>query len=207
MGFAIADEARRRGARVSLVAGPTQLEPPVVDEMVTVRSASEMHAAVMRLAADADIVVMAAAVADYAPPRRSSDKMSKTDAPLTLTLERTPDILADLGRLPSRTAGTPLLVGFAAETGDVVAKARAKRARKQIDLIVANDVSRADAGFDVETNAVTIVSATESEEIPLQHKSAVAAVILDRVERLMTAHGSRLKADGLDDVSLEPLKP
>jgi phosphopantothenoylcysteine decarboxylase/phosphopantothenate--cysteine ligase len=88
-----------------------------------------------------------------------------------------------------------------------VAKARAKRVRKQIDLIVANDVSRADAGFDVETNAVTIVSATESEEIPLQHKSAVAAVILDRVERLMMAHGSRLKANGLDDVSLEPLKP
>jgi phosphopantothenoylcysteine decarboxylase/phosphopantothenate--cysteine ligase len=194
MGFAIADEARRRGARVTLVAGPTHLEPPPVDELVTVRSAAEMHSAVMRVAAECDVVVMAAAVADYAPPRRSQDKMSKTDAPLTLTLERTPDILADLGRLPSRATGTPLLIGFAAETGEVVAKARAKRARKQIDLIVANDVSRPDAGFDVETNAVTIVSAAETEEIPLQNKSAVAAVILDRVERLINAQGPRPKA-------------
>jgi len=187
MGFAIADEARRRGARVALVAGPTHLQPPPVDEVVAVRSAVEMHGAVMRLAEDADVVVMAAAVADYSPPRRSSDKISKTDAPLTLTLERTPDILADLGRLPSRAAGTPLLVGFAAETGEVVAKARAKRARKQIDLIVANDVSRSDAGFDVDTNAVTIVSDGGAEEIPLQHKSAVAAIILDRVEKLLGA--------------------
>jgi phosphopantothenoylcysteine decarboxylase/phosphopantothenate--cysteine ligase len=187
MGFAIADEARRRGARVVLVAGPTQLDPPAVDERVDVRSAAEMHAVVMRLAVDSDVVVMAAAVADYSPARRSSDKISKTDAPLTLTLERTPDILADLGTLSSRPAGTPLLVGFAAETGEVVAKARAKRARKQIDLIVANDISRSDAGFEVETNAVTIVSAAEAEEIPLQSKAAVAAVILDRVERLLEA--------------------
>jgi phosphopantothenoylcysteine decarboxylase/phosphopantothenate--cysteine ligase len=194
MGFAIADEARRRGARVALVAGPTQLEPPPVDERVDVRSAAEMHAAVMRLAVDSDVVVMAAAVADYSPARRSSDKISKTDAPLTLTLERTPDILADLGTLSSRPAGTPLLVGFAAETGEVVAKARAKRARKQIDLIVANDISRSDAGFEVETNAVTIVSAAEAEEIPLQSKAAVAAVILDRVERLIKAQGPRPKA-------------
>jgi phosphopantothenoylcysteine decarboxylase / phosphopantothenate---cysteine ligase len=185
MGFAIAEEARRRGARVALVAGPTHLEPPPVDELVAVRSAADMHTAVMRLAKDADVVVMAAAVADYSPPRRSADKISKTDAPLTLTLERTPDILADLGRLASRAAGTPLLVGFAAETGEVVAKARAKRARKQIDLIVANDVSRSDAGFDVETNAVTIVSADDADEVPLQSKTAVAAVILDRVERLL----------------------
>ena len=194
MGFAIADEARRRGARVVLVAGPTQLDPPAVDERVDVRSAAEMHAVVMRLAVDSDVVVMAAAVADYSPARRSSDKISKTDAPLTLTLERTPDILADLGTLSSRPAGTPLLVGFAAETGEVVAKARAKRARKQIDLIVANDISRSDAGFEVETNAVTIVSAAEAEEIPLQSKAAVAAVILDRVERLINAQGPRPKA-------------
>ena len=185
MGFAIAEEARRRGARVALVAGPTHLPPPPVDELVSVRSAAQMHEAVLRIAAGSDVVVMAAAVADYAPPRRSSDKISKTDAPLTLTLERTPDILADLGRLPSRAAGTPLLVGFAAETGEVVAKARAKRARKHVDLIVANDVSRSDAGFDVETNAVTIVSDSGAEEVPLQHKSAVAAVILDRVEKLI----------------------
>jgi phosphopantothenoylcysteine decarboxylase / phosphopantothenate---cysteine ligase len=189
MGFAIAEEARRRGARVALVAGPTHLPPPAVDDLVTVRSAAEMHVAVMRLAADADVVVMAAAVADYSPPRRSSDKISKTEAPLTLTLERTPDILAELGRLSSRAAGMPVLVGFAAETGEIVAKARAKRARKQVDLIVANDVSRPDAGFDVETNAVTIVSDAGAEEIPLQSKPAVAAAILDRVERLFEGQG------------------
>jgi phosphopantothenoylcysteine decarboxylase/phosphopantothenate--cysteine ligase len=199
MGFAIADEARRRGARVALVAGPTHIEPPAVDDLVRVRSAGEMHAAVMRLAGESDVVVMAAAVADYAPVRRSSDKIVKSDGPMTLTLEPTRDILADLGRLPSRASGTPLLVGFAAETGEAVAKADAKRARKQIDLIVANDVSRSDAGFDVDTNAVTIVSANETEEVPLQSKTSVAGVILDRIERLMTAQGSGLKA-----LSLKP---
>jgi phosphopantothenoylcysteine decarboxylase/phosphopantothenate--cysteine ligase len=167
------------------VTGPTHLEPPPVDELVTVRSAAEMHGAVMRIAAECDVVVMAAAVADYAPPRRAPDKITKTDAPMTLTLERTPDILADLGRLPSRAAGRPLLVGFAAETGEVVAKARAKRERKQVDLIVANDISRPDAGFDVDTNAVTIVSADGVQEIPLQSKAAVAAAILDRIERVL----------------------
>jgi phosphopantothenoylcysteine decarboxylase/phosphopantothenate--cysteine ligase len=196
MGFAIADEAMRRGARVALVAGPTAVEPPAVDEVLRVRSAGEMHAAVMRLSADVDIVVMAAAVADYAPARRSSDKLSKSDGPATLTLERTRDILADLGRLPSRAGGTPLLVGFAAETGDAVTKAQAKRARKQIDLIVANDVARVDAGFEVDTNAVTLVTADETEEIPLQSKAAVAGVILDRVEQLLKAQGSGLRAQG-----------
>jgi len=185
MGFAIADEAKRRGGHVTLVAGPTHVETPPVDGVVRVRSAAEMHAAVVRLAANADVVVMAAAVADYAPTRKSSDKISKSDGPMTLTLERTRDILADLGKLPSRARGTPLLVGFAAETGDALAKAKAKRASKQVDLIVANDVSKPGAGFDVETNAVTLVSADDTEEIPLQSKRAVASVILDRIEQLL----------------------
>jgi phosphopantothenoylcysteine decarboxylase/phosphopantothenate--cysteine ligase len=128
---------------------------------------------------------MAAAVADYAPARRAPAKIAKTDGPMTLTLVRTPDILAELGRLPSRAEGTPVVVGFAAETGDAVAKAREKRARKNVDLIVANDVSRGDAGFDVETNAVTLVSADTADDVPLQHKSGVAAAILDRIERLL----------------------
>ena len=185
MGFAIAAEARRRGAIVTLVAGPSPIEPPAVDALVQVRSAGQMHEAVMRLATEADVVVMAAAVADYTPARQSSDKIAKTDAPLTLTLERTRDILADLGRLRSPAAGTPLLVGFAAETGDAVAKAQAKRARKQVDLVVANDVSRADAGFDVDTNAVTLVTAEDTQDVPLQSKAAVAAAILDKVEHLL----------------------
>ena len=186
MGFALASEAHRRGARVTLVAGPTRIEPPAVDELIRVRSAAEMHAAVLGGSGRADIIVMAAAVADYTPATPSSDKIAKTNAPLALRLERTPDILAELGRLPSRQAtGLPILVGFAAETGDVVAKAREKRARKAIDLIVANDVSRPDAGFDVGTNAVTIIGPTGETELPVQAKEAAAAAILDRVEQLI----------------------
>jgi phosphopantothenoylcysteine decarboxylase / phosphopantothenate---cysteine ligase len=186
MGFALAAEARRRGARVTLVAGPTPIDPPPVDDLLRVRSAGEMHAAVLGTAARADVVVMAAAVADYAPVDPAPEKIAKTDAPLTLRLERTPDILAELGRLPSRGAsGRPILVGFAAETSDVVAKAREKRTRKGLDLIVANDVSRADAGFDVTTNAVTIIGATGERELPTQSKDQIAAAILDQVEQLI----------------------
>jgi phosphopantothenoylcysteine decarboxylase / phosphopantothenate---cysteine ligase len=187
MGFAIAAEARRRGALVTVIAGPARVEPPPVDSIVRVRSASEMHAAVMQAAADADVIVMAAAVADYTPVDVASGKIAKTDAPMTLTLRRTPDILAELGALPSRKAGGgPVLVGFAAETSDAVSKAAAKRKAKGVDLIVANEVSRSDAGFDVDTNAVTIVGDAGSEEIPLQSKAGIAAVLLDRVERILT---------------------
>jgi phosphopantothenoylcysteine decarboxylase/phosphopantothenate--cysteine ligase len=186
MGFAMAAEAHRRGAHVTLVAGPTRMEPPAVDDVVRVRSAAEMHGAVMHAATNADLVIMAAAVADYTPAQPSADKISKTDAPLTLTLERTRDILGDLADLSARrTSGMPVLVGFAAETGDAVAKARAKRSRKNIDLIVANDVSQPDAGFDVETNAVTIIGEDAEQAVPLHGKQQVAAVILDRVERLL----------------------
>jgi phosphopantothenoylcysteine decarboxylase/phosphopantothenate--cysteine ligase len=196
MGFALAAEARQRGATVTLVAGPTRIEPPVVDEFVRVRSAADMHAAVMLAAPGADVVIMAAAVADYAPAHAATEKISKTDAPLTMTLERTKDILADLGKLPSRQAdGTPLLVGFAAETGDAAAKAREKRGRKQIDLIVANDVSEEGAGFDVPTNVVTIIgdgAGTGAEQVvPLQSKERVAAAILDRVEQLYSLQRGR----------------
>ena len=187
MGFAVAMEARRRGARVTLVSGPTTITPPTVDEIVRVRSASEMHAAVMAAAPAADVVIMAAAVADYTPTAPAPQKIAKMDAPLTLRLERTPDILAALGRRPSRSAGRPVLVGFAAETADVVAKAREKRSRKGADLIVANDVSRSDGGFDADTNAVTIIGDTSEQVVPLQGKDLVAEAILDRVEQLVRA--------------------
>jgi phosphopantothenoylcysteine decarboxylase/phosphopantothenate--cysteine ligase len=184
MGFALAAEARRRGAIVTLVAGPTRVEPPSVDDFVRVRTAAEMHAAVMRTAPRADVAIMAAAVADYTPADPASGKIAKGDGPITLTLQRTRDILADLASLPSRgEAGRPLLVGFAAETGDAAAKARAKRARKQIDLIVANDVAQQGAGFDVPTNAVTLIDADGEQAVPLQSKDRIAAIILDRVEQ------------------------
>ncbi len=185
MGVAIAAEAARRGASVTLVSGPGGVPSPADVTLVPVRSAADMHAAVLSRAADQDLVVMAAAVADYtlAP---APQKIAKSDGPLTLTLERTRDILADLGALPSRAGGRPVLVGFAAETHDVIAHARVKLTRKKVDLIVANDVSRSDAGFEVDTNAVTIISASAAEEIPLQSKAAVAARILDSAERVMS---------------------
>jgi phosphopantothenoylcysteine decarboxylase/phosphopantothenate--cysteine ligase len=186
MGFALAAEAVRRGAEVTLVAGPTAVTPPAVGTLVRVRSAAEMHDAVMRVAAGMDLVVMSAAVADYAPAQRAPGKMAKQDAPLTLTLERTRDILADLGAMrASKGAALPVLVGFAAETADVVGKARAKRVRKRVDAIVANDVSQSDRGFEAETNAVTIVTADGEAVVPLQSKDRVAAVILDGAEQLL----------------------
>ena len=185
MGFAIAAEAVRRGAVVTLVSGPTHLDPPAGADVVRVRSAAEMHAAVMASAADQDAVIMAAAVADYTPAARAGQKIKKTDGPLSLALARTKDILADLGQLPSRKSGRPVLVGFSAETSDVLGHARGKLEKKAADLMVANDVSRTDAGFEVDTNAVTLVARDGVEEVPLQSKAGVAARILDRVERLL----------------------
>ena len=181
MGFAIAAEAITRGARVVLVAGPTTLAPPDGAEVVRVRSADEMHAAVMARAGDADAVVMAAAVADYTPAGGDQpDKLQKAEGDLTLTLRRTPDILAALGRERGARA-VPVLVGFAAETSELVTRARAKLVAKQVDLVVANDVSQAGAGFAVDTNAATIVTAAGAEEVPLGTKRALARIILDRV--------------------------
>jgi phosphopantothenoylcysteine decarboxylase/phosphopantothenate--cysteine ligase len=186
MGFALAAEARRRGADVTLVAGPATVAPPTVDRTIQVRSAAEMHEAVMRVASNADVVIMAAAVADYTPASPSEQKVQKADGPLTLTLQRTKDILSDLGSMRAGLGGSgPVLVGFAAETSDLVSRAREKRVRKKVDLIVANDVSQPDRGFDSETNAVTIVGESGEEQVPLQSKASVAGVILDRVDELL----------------------
>jgi phosphopantothenoylcysteine decarboxylase/phosphopantothenate--cysteine ligase len=186
MGFALAAEARRRGAEVTLVAGPTPVAPPSVDATIAVRSAAEMHEAVMRVASSADVVIMAAAVADYTPAAPAAQKVTKTEGPITLTLRRTKDILGDLGSMRAGLGSArPLLVGFAAETEDVVARAREKRLGKKVDLIVANDVSQPDQGFDADTNAVTIVGGGSEQVVPLQSKARVAAVILDRIEQLL----------------------
>ena len=185
MGYAVAAEAARRGAEVILVSGPTRLDVPPGARVERVRSAAEMARAMTEHAAGADVVVMAAAVADYTPERGAADaKIAKSDGPLTLTLVRTTDILSELGRRRGGAA-TPILVGFAAETGDPRPRARQKLAAKQIDLIVANDVSQAGAGFDSEANAATFISADGEQEQPLQPKSALAAKLLDRVEQLL----------------------
>jgi phosphopantothenoylcysteine decarboxylase/phosphopantothenate--cysteine ligase len=189
MGVAIASEASRRGADVTLVLGPSSLELPPVKDVVRVRSAADMHAAVMARAKDADVVIMAAAVADYTPAAGAEpQKIAKTGEGLTLTLTKTRDILADLGRMRAEGGGhRPLLVGFAAETHDVIAHAREKLTRKQIDLIVANDVARADAGFEVDTNAATLISHDDAVELPLQSKQEMAGRILDRVASMLRA--------------------
>jgi phosphopantothenoylcysteine decarboxylase / phosphopantothenate---cysteine ligase len=185
MGYAIAAEAARRGADVTLVTGPTAIDPPPVRETVRVRRAAEMHDAVLSRADGMDVVIMAAAVADYAPVDTRPGKIAKDEDALTLVLRRTPDILGELGARREAGAAAPLLVGFAAETADVVRRATVKREQKHVDLIVANDVSRADAGFDVDANEVTMVGAAGAEHVPRQSKAHVAAVILDRVERLL----------------------
>jgi phosphopantothenoylcysteine decarboxylase / phosphopantothenate---cysteine ligase len=195
MGFALAAEASRRGADVTLVAGPTTEEPPPLREVVRVRGAVDMHRAVLDRADGMDVIVMAAAVADYTPAERAPRKVQKSGETLTLVLNRTPDILGDLGRRRSTSGHGPVLVGFAAETDDLVKRATAKLEQKHADLIVANDVSRPDAGFDVDTNAVTIVGGGGAETLPLQSKSRVAAEVLDRVERLLLQNPARAGSD------------
>jgi len=189
MGYAIAAEAARRGARVVLISGPSRLDPPAGTEVVRVRSATQMRDAVHRVAGDADIVVMAAAVADYTPADGAQPgKIEKGQdvAPLELRLVRTPDILAELGE--RRDGGArPLLIGFAAQSGDPVARGRDKLRRKAVDMIVANDISRPDAGFDVETNAATLITASGDESFPLGQKTELASMILDRAEHLLQA--------------------
>jgi phosphopantothenoylcysteine decarboxylase/phosphopantothenate--cysteine ligase len=186
MGYAIAAEAARRGAHVVLVTGPSRLEAPAGVRVERVRSAAEMFRAVRAHGlAGADAVIMAAAVADYTPEvGATASKIEKSDEPLLLRLVRTPDILAELGRARGG-APLPILVGFAAETGDPRQRARQKLGSKQVDLIVANDVSRPDAGFDVDTNAAVLISADDEVETPVQLKTELASTIVNRIEALL----------------------
>lgn len=178
MGYALARAARRRGAEVTLVTGPVSLDAPWGVNTVRVTSAEEMREAVLRLFPAATIVIKTAAVADYRPDERASAKIKKTDSPLTVKLVRNPDILAELGR----NKGDRFLVGFAAETGDTGESAAKKLQEKNLDLVVANDVTRAGAGFAVDTNIVKILSNDgRAEDLPLMGKDELADVILDRV--------------------------
>ena len=192
MGYALAAEAAARGARVLLVSGPTALDPPAGVEMSAVRGAGEMRDRVVRLAFDEDVdaVVMAAAVADYTPAEGArSAKIRKSDGELTLRLRRTPDVLADLGARRG-DADRPVLVGFAAETGDAVEGARAKLVRKRVDLVVANDVTEPGAGFAGDTNVATLVSAAGAEPISRRSKRDLARVVLDWVDARLGASRS-----------------
>jgi phosphopantothenoylcysteine decarboxylase/phosphopantothenate--cysteine ligase len=191
MGYAIAAEASRRGAHVVLVSGPTKLDPPPGVRVERVRSAVQMANAMREHASGADAVIMAAAVADYMPADGAAgSKIPKSEAPLQLTLVRTPDILAELGRARG-SHPRPVLIGFAAETGDPRPRARQKLASKQVDLIVANDVSREGAGFDADTNAAVFIDADGEVEQALQLKTELASKILDRVEQLLVSRPVR----------------
>ncbi|MFM8236942.1 MAG: bifunctional phosphopantothenoylcysteine decarboxylase/phosphopantothenate--cysteine ligase CoaBC [Actinomycetota bacterium] len=183
MGHAVAAAAARRGASVTLVTTADRAVPDGI-EVVRVESAAEMHEAVMARRA-ADVVVMAAAVADFRPRLVAAEKLKKADGVPEIVLEPTVDILAALGA--AREPGQ-VVVGFAAETGNLRERAAGKLAAKRVDLVVANDVSAADAGFEVDTNrAVLLDAAGGVEEIPLLTKAALADVVLDRVVALLTA--------------------
>jgi phosphopantothenoylcysteine decarboxylase/phosphopantothenate--cysteine ligase len=183
MGYAVAEAATRRGARVILVSGPVELPPPADAEVVSVRTAEEMRRAVLERGREADVIIMAAAVADYRPAAPQAKKMKREGGRVALELEPTADILAEV----AREKEARILVGFAAETEKLEQNAREKLRRKGADIIVANDVTRPGAGFDVDTNIVTIFSRDGNTiQVPQMSKLDVAHRILDEVQRLRT---------------------
>jgi phosphopantothenoylcysteine decarboxylase/phosphopantothenate--cysteine ligase len=181
MGFAVAEAAARRGAKVILVSGPVSLETPAGVERIDVRTAKEMYFAVLDRVGGVSIAILAAAVADYRPAEQHAEKIKKSDAALTISLEPTTDILADI----AKNKGQKIVVGFAAETERVAENARKKLAAKNADLIVANDLTAEGAGFDQDTNIVTLFSRDGRDlALPKLNKSEVAQRILDEVVRL-----------------------
>jgi phosphopantothenoylcysteine decarboxylase / phosphopantothenate---cysteine ligase len=184
MGYALAQAALRRGAHVILVSGPTNLDPPVGSDWVPVRTTAEMRSAVLEHASAANMVIMAAAVSDYRPARSSATKIERGGERLVLELEPTPDILAEL----SRDRSGLVLIGFAAETDHLEEKALAKLARKGVDMIVANDVTEEGAGFDGDTNIVTLFLRDGGKiRLPKLAKLDVAQAILDHALTLVRA--------------------
>jgi phosphopantothenoylcysteine decarboxylase / phosphopantothenate---cysteine ligase len=179
MGYAIAEAALRRGARVLLVSGPATIMPPGMAELTRVETAEEMHAAVLKLLPESTVVIKTAAVADYRPKASAGQKI-KRKGPMTLELEPTADILAELARHKT----SQVVVGFAAETENVLENARKKLSSKSLDAIVVNDVSREGVGFDSDRNAVTIISHEEVVEVPETSKWEVAQRVLDQVVKL-----------------------
>jgi phosphopantothenoylcysteine decarboxylase/phosphopantothenate--cysteine ligase len=190
MGYALAVASKRRGAKVTLITGPVKLPLPAVDKVIKVRTAREMHKAVLDNFSGATIVIKAAAVADYRPSQFFKEKIKKDNKPLSLKLERNPDILAEIGK----TKGTRVVVGFAMETQNLLANAREKLIRKNVDLIIANNLSDEGAGFQKDTNVITIIDAkSKAEVLPKMTKLEAAEIILDRIQTLITGKGKRKK--------------
>jgi phosphopantothenoylcysteine decarboxylase/phosphopantothenate--cysteine ligase len=183
MGYAFAKTAKRRGASVKLISGPTNLKPPYGVEYTGIQTAEEMKRAVFELRPDCDIIIKAAAVSDYRPRKTAAQKIKKGEDSIGLELIKNPDILAELGA--TKAAAPCLLVGFAAETEDLLVNAKEKLRSKNLDMIVANDVSREDAGFEAETNLVKIIYKDgRVEDLPLMTKTEVADLILDRLRTM-----------------------
>ena len=179
MGYALAGAAAAMGAEVVLVSGPSALAAPKNVRLIKVESAAEMRAAVLEEFSDSDIVIKAAAVADYKPQQAAEHKIKKTDELLTLVLEKNPDILAELGQLKKKGQ---LLIGFAAETQDLLVHAQGKLERKRLDMIVANDVSLPGAGFNSDTNIVRLLYADgRKEELPKMEKRELAFRLLEKI--------------------------
>jgi phosphopantothenoylcysteine decarboxylase/phosphopantothenate--cysteine ligase len=186
MGFAIARALKRRGADVTLVTGPTAVSLPGGVKCVKVKTAEQMALEVDKCFEDMDIIIKSAAVADYRPKQVSSAKIKKKGSGIVLDLEKTSDILADLGK----KKGKRILVGFAAETENLLANAEEKLKKKNLDMIVANDISRSDVGFGAEDNQVTLVLRDgTSESLPKMRKDEVADVLLDRILSLKSSCG------------------
>jgi phosphopantothenoylcysteine decarboxylase / phosphopantothenate---cysteine ligase len=191
MGYAVAEAAIRRGAKVILISGPTSLKPPATVEFVPVQTARQMHDAVMSALDRSTIVIKAAAVADFTP-RHAAEQKIKRKGSITLELEPTPDILAEVGA----RKGPRIVVGFAAETHDTLENARKKLESKSLDAIVLNDVSQPGIGFDSERNAVTIITRSATQNVPETNKWEVAHRVLDTIvkikaERSKIAESSR----------------
>ena len=181
MGYALAAAARDRGAAVVLISGPSHLPSPSGMKVIRVLTADDMYRAVMEHVEAAQVIIMAAAVSDFRPAVSTDHKIKKHEAPTILQLEPTRDILLELGK----TAGKRLLVGFAAETDNVHQNAIKKLTEKKLDMIIANDLVKAGAGFETDTNSVTIIDRTgKSEELPVMHKFEIAAHILDKIVEL-----------------------
>jgi phosphopantothenoylcysteine decarboxylase / phosphopantothenate---cysteine ligase len=185
MGFAIAEAVVRRGGEVTVVAGVTTVAPPPGVRIVEALSAEEMSRAVAQERANATVFIGAAAIADYRPSQRANQKIKKSNDSFTLTLERTPDVLAEVA---AARANGMLVIGFAAETDNLLDNARKKLQTKKLDAIIANDVSREDSGFDSNTNAITIITQNDNGavELPLMSKAEVADRILDVIVKLRT---------------------
>lgn len=184
MGYAIAEEALLRGADVVLVSGPSALQASPGIRLIKIETAAQMREAVLKEYDDCQIVIKAAAVADYRVQEVADNKIKKSDALLTLVLEKNPDILFELGQ---RKKSGQILIGFAAETQNLLEFAQAKLQKKNLDMIVANDVSQKDAGFNVDTNRIKLISANgDREDFPLLSKTELAGILLDKTEKLLS---------------------